>query len=380
MLPALVCNTLLAFAAALALWVTHPELRAAAAHLVFAAGILPLILGATTHFVPVLTRGTGPARAVAWLPWIAAAAGTGAAAAMGIPAFHPYGIIGGAAAGLLAASGMLGWIVLRARRALGAPHPCLAWYLAACVFLALALVAALWLPFAGPQRAALRIFHLHANTLGFVGLTAIGTLQVLMPTAAGRPDPQAAARLKRDLPLAGAGVALVAVGAAWMQPLAALGVIALLVPVARLARAWMKDFRVEICARDGAPPALALALGGFALLLLSGLDHAARAGTGAWAPATFFIAFLLPLVTGAVSQLLPVWLRPGPQTEWHAALRAALGRHARARSGCFIGAGVLAWFGSVAGFALAGAALALFAGQLILALTASGRTARHDRD
>jgi hypothetical protein len=37
---------------------------------------------------------------------------------------------------------------------------------------------------------ALRLVHLHLNTLGFIGLTAIGTLHVLMPTVLGKPDPR----------------------------------------------------------------------------------------------------------------------------------------------------------------------------------------------
>ncbi|GAB4439445.1 MAG: hypothetical protein OHK0026_05310 [Rhodocyclaceae bacterium] len=380
MLPALAFNVLLAFAAALALWLTQAVPAAAAAHVVLAAGILPLILGAMTHFVPVLTRSPGSPAAIGWLPWSAAAAGVAAASTLAAPPLYPWGIAAGAGLALLTASGMIAWIALRARRALGAPHPCLYWYLAACGFLALAIAAALWLPFAGEQRAAARLFHLHANLLGFIGLAAIGTLNVLMPTAAGRPDPAAAARLKRDLPWACAGAALTAIGAAWLVPLAALGLAALLVPVVRLARAWIAGFRSEISARDGAAPSAALALAGLALLLVSGLDHGLRPHSRPQLPAAFFIAFLLPLVTGALSQLLPVWLRPGMQTEWHERLRAALGRHARLRAACFAGAGALAYLGSSAGFALAGAVLALFAVQLVAALRASGSTGRRDPD
>jgi hypothetical protein len=57
-----------------------------------------------------------------------------------------------------------------------------------------------------------------------------------------------------------------------------------------------------------------------------GLAH----GAG-WIPARpsvagYVVAFLLPLVSGAAAQLLPVWLRPGVQVEWHATLRARLCR------------------------------------------------------
>ena len=75
---------------------------------------------------------------------------------------------------------------------LGAPHPGTRWYGAAmlCLFFAVSLVP-VWL--AKPElRTLLRLFHLHLNPLGFIGLAALGTLPVLLPTALGQPDPQAA--------------------------------------------------------------------------------------------------------------------------------------------------------------------------------------------
>jgi hypothetical protein len=76
----------------------------------------------------------------------------------------------------------------------------------------------------------------------------------------------------------------------------------------------------------GAAPSLtAGALGLLGLLVLGGAH-----GVG-WLPARpavagFVIAFLLPLVSGAAAQLLPVWLRPGVQGAWHRILRARLCR------------------------------------------------------
>ena len=67
-----------------------------------------------------------------------------------------------------------------------------------------------------------------------------------------------------------------------------------------------------------------------ALGLLALLAYGAAHGAG-WLPARpavvgFVVAFLLPLVSGAASHLLPVWLRPGVQGAWHKALRARLCR------------------------------------------------------
>jgi hypothetical protein len=51
----------------------------------------------------------------------------------------------------------------------------------------------LLIPFWQNYWQALRLFHMHLNTLGLVGLAALGTLPVLMPTALGKPDPEAVA-------------------------------------------------------------------------------------------------------------------------------------------------------------------------------------------
>lgn len=45
-----------------------------------------------------------------------------------------------------------------------------------------------------------------SNALGFIELTAVATLQVLMPTAAGRSDPQSGTRLYYDLKWAAGGI------------------------------------------------------------------------------------------------------------------------------------------------------------------------------
>ena len=47
----------------------------AAAHLVFALGVLPLIFGAISHFVPVLTRGAKAHPAILWAPVLLQMAG-----------------------------------------------------------------------------------------------------------------------------------------------------------------------------------------------------------------------------------------------------------------------------------------------------------------
>ena len=365
MLPILVAAALAALAASLALILSGGASPAAAAHIAFAAGILPLISGAMLHFVPVLMRGRPPGRMLQLLPPAMLAAGLLAAAAFLLPPFFEAGIRLAVLAGLTSAAILAGWIRRRGRAALGAPHPGLRWYLAAVLCLALALAAVLAMEFLPAQRAALRLVHLHLNTLGFIGLTALGTLAVLLPTAAGRPDPDAAGWLRRMLPWTLAGVLLTAAGAAWWQPASYAGLLLLFVPLARLGTAWVTRFPGEILRAHGAAPSLALALAGLLVLLCFGALHGQRRIEGGDAVFGFLLAFLLPLVTGAASQLLPLWLQPGIQTGWHRAARATLGRFAVLRGLTFVAAGWLVALGWPAGAWLAAAGLAAFIAQAL---------------
>ncbi len=343
----------------------------AATHIAFAAGIMPLIFGAMMHFVPVLTRGRAAVNPLRWLPLGLSVAGMLAVSAFLIPGFFEIGIHLGACLAFIGALVMAAWIVRRGRATLGAPHPCLYWYLAAVLCLALALAAALGGLLWPAQRAALRIFHLHLNTLGFVGLTAIGTLTVLLPTAAARPDATAAPRLRSDLALTVFGVMLLAAGAAWCAPVAYAGLLLLLLAVVSLGTNWAAQFWREISRRDGAAPSLALALFGFAALLFIGAGHVHGPLAGSDAIFGFVLAFLLPLVTGAVSQLLPLWLRPGLQQAWQQQARVTLTRYGALRALAFVAAGLMVALGVRPGAWLAAVALLVFVVQLVSVLGSS---------
>lgn len=359
MLPALVFLALVAFAAAL-LWAPHAG-RAAVLHLILAVGAMPLIFGAMSHFIPVLTR-TRAAAGLLGIPVLALAGGALVVGALSMPGLY-WGRYAGALLALTAAGALLAWSRRRRAGMLGRPHPGLAWYDAALACLALALLAilagAVW-----PQQAlALHRLHLHLNTLGFVGLTAVSTLAVLLPTVAGRPDPQVGPRLRCDLPWAVAGTLLVAIGAAWFGPLAWIGGALWAVPLARLGTSWLRFYRTEILALHGAAPLLAAALAGFALSLVLGAmaPLAAAGGFHTSQPALAFVAgFMLPLVSGAASQLLPVWLRPGVQSGWHAQLRASLGRYGGVRAVLFCLGGIAAGSGHEWGLLLGAATLIWF--------------------
>ena len=362
-LPALVLVALTAFAAAL-LWSPYAG-RAAALHLMLAVGAMPLIFGAMSHFIPVLTRTRSAEAGLAGVPVLGLAGGVLVVGALGFSGMT-WGQHAGALLGIGAASALFAWSRRRRAMMLGPPHPCLAWYEAALACLVLALVAILLSAIWPQQTIALRRLHLHLNTLGFIGLTAVSTLAVLLPTVAGKPDAGAGPRLRRDLPFALGGTLLVAVGAAWFGVLAWLGAALWAVPLLRLGAGWLRLYRRQILAPHGAAPLLAAALAGFAISLLFGAAAAAWPGS---TPTSAFVAgFLLPLVSGAASQLLPVWLRPGVQSDWHAGLRRSLGRYGGLRAMLFAISGIVAASGHEWGLLLAAAALLWFMLQTAVAL------------
>lgn len=341
---------------------------AAVAHLAFAGGIVPLIFAAMIHFVPVLTRTGDPPAAVRRLPWLAQA--SGGLAVAGFFGVLPYPAVFMAACidfGLAAA--LLTWIVRRARAALGTPHPGWRWYAAAVLLLMTALLAVLAMGIWPEHWPSWRRLHLHLNTLGLVGLAAFGTLPLLLPTALGQPDPQAAGWLRRRLWPQVAAVLLLAVGSALYWPLAVAGAAILVVLALGLVAHWLRRFEAAALLGDGAVAALLAAVAGWLLCLFAGALHgaglvAARPTLAAWAA-----TFLLPLVSGALTQLLPVWRHPGMRTSARDAMRDCLAVGGRWRGLLFFAAGLafIADAAMPAGF-LVGSALGWFVLRLIMAM------------
>lgn len=324
-LPLLALTTLVALACAVLLPITANVVPQLAAHIGFAMGVLPLILAAIIYFVPVLTRGRSAGVELMWIPTLALVAGL--MAVLGF-ARDFSALLFSLSAGLagIATLGLAGWTSIRTRRMFGPRHRGLDWYLAALGFLLLALLAAGLMPVLPEQRTALRLFHLHANLLGFVGLAALGTLQVLLPTCLGRPDPDASRRLRSDVGWAAAGALLIAAGASLAPALALAGTLCYGIAVARMLNAWRRHFGIALLQMHGAAPSLVAASAGLLALLVLGVTHGFGWMSARPAIAGFVIAFLLPMVSGAAAYLLPIWLRPGSQGSWHHALRARLCR------------------------------------------------------
>lgn len=367
--------SLLALIASVALALSGRGSPLAVAHLAFAVGIVPLIFAAMMHFVPVLTRTGDTDTRMALLPSVVQLVGL--VAVSGMQGWLPYAAVYVAAACDVVAAGVLiNWIALRVRATLGTPHPGWRWYGVAIGCLILALVSILLIPFWPNYWRALRLFHLHLNTLGLIGLAALGTLPVLLPTALGKPDPEAAGWLRRRLWLVASGALVIATGAVIEWQFSAPGAMLIFVSVLGLAGQWIRRFGIRALLHDGAAASLLASLCGLLLALLAGLLHgagflSARASLSAWAA-----GFLLPLVSGALSQLLPVWRWPGPATPERAAMRQRLVATGALRGALFVAA-ALAF---LAGFQRLGGGLLLAAvGLFVIALAQAVRVRRSSR-
>ena len=378
MLSVLALSAILSFAGAALLTALKILPPAAPIHLALAVGVMPLIMAAMSQFVPVLSRSNTPSLGVRSLPLLLLFAG--------LLVFFSFVVSNqiyyfAAYVALVAAAFFAAWIFRRAVKAVGSPHPCLYWYLAAMFCLILALIAIAVMPLWPDQYLALKRLHLHLNLLGFVGLTAVTTLQVLMPTVIGKPDVQASPRLRQHLKWALAGTLLISLGAAWFKPLLYLGFLLWLVPLSRLGSVWYGLYRREIFQNNGAASSLAAAYAGFCAMLLLGALHAYRIQTSMDATLTLILVFLLPLVTGAVSQLLPIWLRPGMQTAWHEQMRRKLAVGGAYRALLFLLGGVLVAMGWRVGLLFSITALIIFLGQLSTVLYSHLRYAKiHSED
>lgn len=312
--------------------------RAFFVHGVFALAALPLMWAAMLHFVPVLTRSGAPARGMRMLPWLAMAASAVLLATLG--GMLPRQVL--LVVALVVGSGavvLLAWAYQRARRAIGKPHPGVSWYLGALGMLVLALAAVFGMVLDASRFVGWYRLHLHLNLFGWVGLTVLGTLPVLLPTCLShwnflrsqKNAPNATFRLRIGLPWAIFGALAIALAAAFRVPvLAAFGALALMSLIGAHCRAWLRFY--------GAPwrwpgPGQSLFFGaGFLLFLLGvGIAHGFSLIGGSVLLPAFVAGFLLPTVLGALAQLLPVWKFSGPDSPARQAFASVLAQGAGAR-------------------------------------------------
>jgi len=325
-------------------------------HAIVAVGMMPLMLSAMIYFTPVLTHSRAPGWPILPAPMIVLIAGSLAAGSL---AWRRDLIPIAASVAILAVATVFGWMWRRAHTMLGSPHPGLYWYLLALIHLLFGLTAIL-LAILWPEHwAALRRFHLHVNLLGFAGMTAIGTLRVLVPTVAGYADPDARPQLHRGLYFAASGTLLIASGAGWWNWLAWPGLALWSIPLLEFALPLVGRWRKFVWGWHRASAALGISIFGYLLVLAAGALHAGGSPPSATVP-LFFFAFLFPLVTGAVSYLLPVWIWPARNTPAYELVARELAHGSAARGLLFLTAGVLTFAGVVGAAWLAVATLAAY--------------------
>ena len=211
---------------------------------------------------------------------------------------------------------------------------------------------------------------MHINLLGFVGMTAFGTLCVLVPTVAGYSDPDARGRLRVDLYFAVTGTLLVASGSAWLTWLVWPGLVLWLIPLMRFASSLVMRWRKFVWGWHRSSTSLGLAVFGLIAVLITAGFHAAGARPSGASMQAFFFVFLFPLVTGAVSYLLPVWLWPARNTTVYKCTARRLAWGSGVRSLVFLAAGVVACIGMRGAVYLAGVGILVFLFQVVWALWA----------
>ncbi len=328
--------------------------------MILALGVMPLILAAMAYFIPVLTRTSAPEPRVLLSPIGALIAGLLVTLSLSL-SYTLYPVA--ASIALLAIGRLLWWSQQRAKATLGRPHPGLLWYQLALGALILGLLMIILAAFWPEQWLPLKRLHLHLNILGFVGLAALGTLRVLLPTVGGFPDPQAGLWLMKEWRWLVAGTLLIAIGAAWFAPLAEMGLLLWLFSLVRLIRGLLKAHQGKLWQWHGAGISLVCAIMGLILCLLSGALHGYGLLPTSQAGEAFVVAFLLPLVTGAATHLLPLWLLQS-QPEKQQQLRKQLGYLSAVRGMAFLLAGVLTLASHPLAFLIAIAALCQFFIQL----------------
>lgn len=363
----LASTALIAFLAALTRFDRLPQATPPIIHVIMAIGIMPLIMGAMIYFTPVLTHSRPPSWPILLAPLLALIAGVMVTVAL---IWRRDLLFMPAVLATFAAGTLLGWMWRRAHTMLGRPHPGLHWYLWALTSLLLGLIAIFIATLRPEYWIALRRFHLHLNLLGFIGLTAMGTLRVLIPTVAGYADSETRSRLHGDLYPMAAGALLIAAGSAWWTWLVWPGVVLWLIPLMRFALPLVSRWRKSVWGWHRAGTPLGFAVFGLMFVLITGGLHAAGTGSAGTSVQLFFFIFLFPLVTGAVSYLLPVWLWPARNNPEHETIAQQLAWGSGMRSLFFLLAGVMAWRDMTVAVYLAVAAVAVFLMQIVWAILA----------
>lgn len=171
-----------------------------------------------------------------------------------------------------------------------------------------------------PWQPRITLAHLHANLLGWIGLTIIGTLVTLWPTVLRtQMHPDAISKAKLGLKFLLVGILGSIIGPLWDQPwllatsvvVYLIGAIIALFPAALLLRRRMPDRSSSWMMLTGSMGLAILLIGDACIALaqqrperiLSSLENHLL---------LVFTLWLLPILLGALTYLLPVVLGRGP--------------------------------------------------------------------
>ncbi|MBF0622659.1 MAG: hypothetical protein HQL54_12100 [Magnetococcales bacterium] len=344
--------------------------RAARFHGVMAVGLLPLILSNMLYFVPTLTQSR-PATGGVWLlPLLSQLAGGTLVYALMTDLFW---INLAAPTAIIAASGVLFWIHRRVANMLGQPNFGVRWYQVALIFFILSQVTILVAVNKPEQWVAFRTLHLHFNLLGFVGMTVFGTLPLLLPTVAGYQDPNTLIHLRTNWKFAILGTVISTFATAWMRPLSWVGMVLWLVPVVRLFKSVI-GHRDAFQMQKQVAISLVGVLAGIVVMAISGVWVMLGTMAASDSLPLFFVVFLIPLIIGALSHLLPMWWWPGMLLKPRKVASTILTFGGLFRSILFLFCGLLMSAGVSYAADLALIGVALFLVQIVIALIRSSHT------
>jgi len=244
--------------------------------------------------------------------------------------------------------------------------------------------ASLFFPHEEMWHSKLALAHVHANLLGWVGLTIIGTLITFWPTILRTPmHPQAVKQGENGLRILLAGLALV-IAAPLMDNLALLavgnaiyllGLLVSLVPAALVVKQRIPDRASSWMVATGV-------IGFAALIIFDALAAMRSESAGEFLEKIednsliIFVVWLLPIFLGSLTYLLPMALGRGPKVNRELERIINYGWQGRILffpiSSCFL----LFTDLHAVGFAFASMALGSF---LILAFLTMARANKHKR-
>ena len=198
------------------------------------------------------------------------------------------------------------------------------YYVAASGSLVIGVGFGVWManPATGTElHARLYVAHISMNVLGWIGLTAIGTLLLLWPTVLhARLRDTADAVARRALPILAVGVLLLAAASLWgPQLLAALGALVYLVGLAPVLWEAVQQARhtppktYAGWSLAAAMVWLAFSVGGMGLLVATAPGWAEAPDRLAWLLTPLVAGFGVQLLLGALSYLIPVVTGGGPE-------------------------------------------------------------------